>query len=342
VSGDVYETVEELARRLGPLASRNAPLGARTTYRIGGTAALMVEAADEESLATCHQALAQLPDPVPVLVVGRGSNMLVAESGFPGLAIALGAGFQATEITGAGVRGGSVVRAGAAVGLQALARQTATAGLTGFEWAVGVPGSVGGAVRMNAGGHGSEMAGVLARARLFDLETGQAASREVAALGLGYRRSAVGPSEVVVGAEIILGPCDPGAALEKVAEVVRWRQVNQPGGSNAGSVFTNPAGDSAGRLIEASGLKGMRHGTASVSEKHANFFQADRQGSADDVKALVDEVRALVHERQGVDLVPELRMVGFPDIPFPIFVAGGSPSTSTRGLASGSGSRAPR
>jgi UDP-N-acetylmuramate dehydrogenase len=326
--------VEELARLLGPLASRNAPLGARTTYRIGGTASLLVEAADEDGLAVCHEALAELARPLPVLVVGRGSNMLVAESGFPGLAITLGAGFQATEITGPDFR------AGAAVGLQALARQTATAGLTGFEWAVGVPGSVGGAVRMNAGGHGSEMAGVLVRARLFDLETGQATSREAADLELDYRRSAVGPSEVVVGAEIMLGPCDPAEALEKVAEVVRWRQANQPGGSNAGSVFTNPTGDSAGRLIDASGLKGMRHGSASVSEKHANFFQADRLGSADDVKALVDEVRALVYERQGVDLVPELRMIGFPDTPLPVFDArrASKVSTSTRGSASGSGS----
>ena len=132
-----------------------------------------------------------------------------------------------------------------------------------------------------------------------------------------YRHSAVRSVEAVIGAEIALRPSDPADALERVAEVVRWRQANQPGGSNAGSVFTNPPGDSAGRLIDACGLKTLRHGTACVSPKHANFFQADRHGSADDIKALVDEVRAIVSERRGVDLVPELQMVGFEDVPCP-------------------------
>jgi UDP-N-acetylmuramate dehydrogenase len=331
VTEELAAAVQEVARLLGPLGSRNAPLGSKTTYRIGGPALLAVEATDEAALTTCQAALAEVSDPVPVLVIGRGSNLLVADSGFPGLVITLGDAFQETTIAE------TTVSAGGAVGLQALARETATSGLTGFEWAVGVPGSVGGAVRMNAGGHGSEMAGVLVRALLFSLETGHTTSREVAELELGYRQSSVSSAEVVVGAELALSSCDPEVALEKVAEVVRWRQANQPGGSNAGSVFTNPEGDSAGRLIDASGLKGMRHGTASVSEKHANFFQSDRHGSSDDVKALVDEVRALVYERQGVDLVPELRMVGFPDSPLPLVraIKSNGVSTSTRGSGLG-------
>jgi UDP-N-acetylmuramate dehydrogenase len=145
VNGEISVAVGEVARLLGPLASLNAPLGSRTTYRVGGKALLAVEATDEAALSTCYQALAEVSHPLPVLVVGKGSNLLVADSGFPGLAITLGAGFSKTAITA------TTVRAGAAVGLQALARQTARAGLTGFEWAVGVPGSIGGAVRMNAG-----------------------------------------------------------------------------------------------------------------------------------------------------------------------------------------------
>jgi UDP-N-acetylmuramate dehydrogenase len=317
--------VERLGDALGRLASRDAPLGARTTYRVGGTAALMVEAADEETLVACHRALRSSGAGVPVLVVGKGSNMLVADSGFRGLAICLGGEFSLYEIEG------TDIHAGGAVGMQALARATASAGLTGFEWAVGIPGSVGGAVRMNAGGHGSEMRDVLARARLFDLESGECAWAGLEELHLGYRRSSVRDNDVVVRAELALSQCEPASALETVAEVVRWRQANQPGGLNGGSVFKNPPGDSAGRLIDATGLKGLRVGTAEVSAKHANFFQSDRNGSADDVMALVWKVKTLVREAQGVDLTPELRIIGFGPGDTPL----AQPSTSTSDIGSG-------
>jgi UDP-N-acetylmuramate dehydrogenase len=272
-------------------------------------------------------------------VIGRGSNLLVADSGFPGLVIALTGEFEATEITG------TTVKAGGAAGLQALARECAGGGLTGFEWAVGVPGSVGGAVRMNAGGHGSEMADVLTRARLYDLESGSEAWRDVHSLETGYRKSAVGPGDVVVEAELSLQPVEPGIALDRIGEIVRWRRANQPGGSNAGSVFTNPPGDSAGRLIEAAGLKGTRVGSATVSDKHANFIQADRNGSADEVRALIDQVRAAVADRFDVVLVPELRMIGFAGEALPTIdiqpstssLGLGEPSSKGRGLGQGSG-----
>ncbi|MGO9341996.1 MAG: UDP-N-acetylmuramate dehydrogenase [Acidimicrobiales bacterium] len=305
--------LDEIARALGTRATRDAPLGARTTYRVGGRAALLVEAADEADLRACHDALAAAGGTaggtVPVLVIGRGSNMLVADAGFPGLVIALGGEFEAVEID----RNAAKVRAGGAVGLQALARETAGAGLTGFEWAVGIPGSIGGAVRMNAGGHGSQMADVLTWARIFDLREGSSYTRDLSELAMGYRTSSVGAGDVVSGAELALAVCDPETAIANVREVVRWRVDNQPGGLNAGSVFTNPPGDSAGRLIDAAGLKGLRHGSAVVSDKHANFFQCDSRGSADDVRALIEVVRAAVAEREGVELVTELCMVGFPD-----------------------------
>jgi UDP-N-acetylmuramate dehydrogenase len=306
---EAKDVLDGIAKALGRLATRNAPLGARTTYRVGGPAAVLVEALDEGGLRACHDALASAGRPVPVLVIGRGSNMLVADAGFPGLVIVLGGEFESVEID----RTAQTVQAGGAVGLQALARETAGAGLTGFEWAVGIPGSIGGAVRMNAGGHGSQMADVLRWARIFDLETGSASTRDLAELETGYRTSAVRACDVVVRAELALARCDPETALAKIGEVVRWRVANQPGGLNAGSVFTNPPGDSAGRLIDAAGLKGLRQGTATVSEKHANFFQADKHGSADDVRSLIERVRTTVAQKEGAELRPELCMVGFTD-----------------------------
>jgi UDP-N-acetylmuramate dehydrogenase len=223
------------------------------------------------------------------------------------------------------------VRAGGAAKLPVVARQSAAAGLHGLEWAVGVPGSVGGAVKMNAGGHGSDVAAVLARARVFDLSTGHGVESDPERFGLGYRTSSLRAGHVVVWAEFALQAGDRAVAEQTVADVVRWRRANQPGGSNAGSVFVNPADDSAGRLVEAAGLKGLRMGTAQVSPKHANFIQADKGGSADDVWRLVEHLRAEVQKRVGVALVPEVRMVGFPGAG-PTVQA--QPSTSTEGRGS--------
>jgi UDP-N-acetylmuramate dehydrogenase len=164
---------------------------------------------------------------------------------------------------------------------------------------------------MNAGGHGSDVAAVLRGCRLFHLEAGVGREADPADLALQYRRSAVGPDEVVVWAEFSLTAGARAEAEAVVAEVVRWRRAHQPGGSNAGSVFTNPPDDSAGRLVEEAGLKGARLGSAQVSPKHANFIQADAGGSAEDVRRLIDHVQAVVAERTGVTLVPEVLLVGF-------------------------------
>jgi UDP-N-acetylmuramate dehydrogenase len=278
-------------------------LGPLTTYRVGGPAALYAEVGDDDDLAAVSAAVRATG--VPVLVVGKGSNLLVADRGFPGLAVRLTGRFEAIEIAG------TRVGAGGAVALPVLARRTARAGLTGLEWAVGVPGSVGGAVRMNAGGHGSDVAATLVSARVADLAAGEVRDVPAAALGLGYRRSCVRATDVVLWATFELAPGDPARAEALIAEIVRWRRENQPGGQNAGSVFTNPPGDAAGRLIDAAGLKGLRIGTARVSEKHANFIQADEGGSADDVRRLIAEVVRRVEAASGVRLVPEVHMVGF-------------------------------
>jgi UDP-N-acetylmuramate dehydrogenase len=286
---------------------RDVPIGPRTTYRVGGAAAWFVEARSEDDLRAASE-LVRAQD-LPAVVVGNGSNLLVADGGFAGVALVLGPEFASIDIDG------TSVTAGGAALLPVVGRQTAACGLTGFEWAVGVPGSVGGGVRMNAGGHGSDIAATLVSARLFDLRAGTDRRVDAAQLDLGYRRSAVTPDQAVVEARFELEPGDRAAAESEIAEIVRWRRANQPGGQNAGSVFTNPPGDSAGRLIEQAGAKGLRRGTAQVSDKHANFIIADPDGRAGDVYELMIEVRRLVAERSGVVLRPETQLLGFQPLP---------------------------
>lgn len=308
----VADLEERLARSpLAPAVRRRHPLGPRTTYRVGGPARLFVPVRNRAALDLVASCTAGSEAPVPVLVLGRGSNLLVADAGFCGLALALEG-----DLAGFGVSG-TTVRAGGGAPLPKLARRTVAEGLTGFEWAVGVPGSMGGAVRMNAGGHGSDTAAVLDEAEIVDLRLGSAFTAAADDLGLGYRTSRVAPHQVVAEARLRLAPGDPAAGRALLSEIVAWRRANQPGGQNSGSVFTNPDGDSAGRLIDAAGARGLRMGTARVSPKHANFIQSDEGGSAADVAALMAEVRRRVAESCGVDLVAETCLVGFEPGPAP-------------------------
>jgi UDP-N-acetylmuramate dehydrogenase len=296
----------EVLELLGDRVVARQAIGALTTYRVGGVAALLVTAASPDDLNLVGKAVGA--SGLPVLVVGRGSNLLVADAGFPGIAVLLDpAGFSAVTIEG------RLVTAGAALALPSLARQTVEAGLTGLEWAVGVPGSVGGAVRMNAGGHGSDVAHTLVDCHLIDLGRpgGGVEVWTRDQLQFGYRRSAVGTTMIVTAGRFALQPGDPDAGRATIRQIVRWRREHQPGGQNAGSVFANPPGDSAGRLIDAAGLKGRRVGTATVSPKHANFIQADTGGRADDVKALMAMVAEEVRAQHGISLQPEVRMIGF-------------------------------
>lgn len=295
--------LDAIAAELAGLAQRNVPIGPRTTYRVGGSAALFVADVDLDDLRAVGRAVGD--SDVPLLVLGRGSNLLVADEGFPGVVVALPDAVGDIEIAGV------EVTAGGGVSLPVLARRTASAGLTGFEWAVGVPGSVGGAVRMNAGGHGSDMASALAGIRVVDLRGGEDGWVPASRLDLGYRRSNVTPSQVVVSASLHLEPGDVASSQAAISEIVTWRRAHQPGGQNAGSVFTNPDGDSAGRLIDVAGCKGLRVGSAEVSTKHANFIQVDDGGRADDVLALMAVVRERVAAATGVTLVPETHLVGF-------------------------------
>ncbi len=289
---------------------RERPIGPETTYRVGGAARVGVSLAADADLAAMADVLRVHRS--GVLVVGKGSNLLVAEAGFEGVAVWPGRGFDWVAIRGTGLC------AGASAGLPVLARQSAAAGLRGFEWAVGVPGSLGGAVRMNAGGHGADMAATLMRAEVADLASGCVEQWDPPRLDFGYRRSALADHHLVLSAEIGLSAGEVSESQAIIAEIVAWRRRNQPGGHNTGSVFTNPCGDSAGRIIEAAGLKGHRVGTASISRKHANFVIADRNGSADDVHALMCEVFSRVWAEFGIPLEPETRLIGFASGPWSV------------------------
>jgi UDP-N-acetylmuramate dehydrogenase len=300
---DAEPLAAELEAAVPGGVAQDVPASELGTYRVGGPIAVLVRVPDDAALARVGEVVARAAP--AVLLVGRGSNLLVADHGFAGLGILLVGEFEELAIEE------TTVRAGGAVPLPVLARRTAAAGRAGLEFYVGIPGSVGGAVRMNAGGHGCETRDVLVAARVRELTTARCTERDPGALALGYRTSTIGPTDVVVDAEFRVTPDDPDACAARIDEVVRWRRENQPGGANGGSVFRNPPGDSAGRLIDVAGCKGMRVGGAVVSEKHANFFQAEAGATARDVRDLVTAVQARVHAETGVALVPELVMIGF-------------------------------
>ena len=312
----------QLATELfGKRAHTDVSLAQFTTYRVGGNAALHVHVESIDDLGAISAVLAQVD--LPLLVIGRGSNMLIADTGFQGLAITLGSFLEYIDLPDRSDGGGDqdgglavepIALFGGSVPLPVAARQSVHRGLTGFEWGVGVPGTIGGAVRMNAGGHGSDMASSLVSARIFHLLRGVEAHVDAVDLGLRFRGSAIADHHVVLSATLNLGwATDTQAAENQLSEIVKWRRENQPGGQNAGSVFVNPVPGqvSAGALIDQIGMRGFRVGTAHVSEKHANFIQSEEGGLASDVVQVMAEIRRRVKESTGYDLRSEIRLAGF-------------------------------
>ena len=297
-------------------AKRNVDLSQFTTYKVGGSASLHMMVSSIDDLYLVSAVLAEVE--LPILVIGRGSNVLISDSGFKGLAITMSGLADYVDLPNRDEDPGvePIALFGGSVALPVAARQSVARGLTGFEWGVGVPGSVGGAVRMNAGGHGSDMASSLTSVRMFHLRKGREAHVNAVDLGLRFRGSALDDHHVVLSATVDLEwSKSPEASEAELQEVVRWRRENQPGGQNAGSVFVNPEPGkvSAGAVIDELGMRGMRVGSAQVSEKHANFIQADVGGSAQDVVALMAEVRRRVRDERGYVLRSEIRLVGFED-----------------------------
>ena len=291
--------------RLGSLATANESLAPYTTYKVGGAAAVFASPHTDDDL----QLLAEVvrDTGMPTLVVGRGSNLLIADRGFAGIAISLATMAEWVRFDDVDVY------AGASMALPVLARRSVAAGLVGFEWAVGVPGSVGGAVRMNAGGHGSDIAASLVGVHLLDLRTTCRTWVAAEQLGLRFRGSDIRDDQIVIDAQMLLQHGDTTAAEATLSEIVRWRREHQPGGQNAGSVFVNPIPGqlAAAELIDKLELRGFRIGGASVSEKHANFIQASGNCSAADVRAVIDHVRTEVRRMTGIELCSEVTLVGF-------------------------------
>ena len=307
---DAIRLGTEIQRRIGAKTIRDEPLARHTTMRVGGPADLYVVVHNAFELRALVRFVRTRG--IPHLLLGRGSDLVVSDAGVRGVVIHVRA--EGLEIAG------DTIVAEAGVPLARIATDAGGAALTGAEFTLAIPGSLGGAVWANAGAHGAEIADILETADVV-LADGSEARLPAADLGFGYRDSRLkhaaggGPPALVVSASLRLRPEDPAAVAARLDEIRRWRREHQPLGiPSAGSVFRNPVGDSAGRLIDAAGLKGRRIGGAVVSERHANWILNDRKGTATDVRDLADLVRASVRDRFGVDLVPEVEFVGdWPD-----------------------------
>ncbi len=284
----------------------SAPLDRLTTYRLGGPAGLLVEPVSEADLMALSELL---PGDVPILVLGRGSNILISDRGWPGVVVHLPTR-RFGSVTSPEDEPG-IMNAGGATSLPVVANWAARRNLSGVEFMIAIPGSVGGAVRMNAGAHSGATADALVEVRVADLRAGSIVTRSRSDLGLGYRTSNLAASDVVIEATFELQQDEGERIRAKMETYRRHRAETQPPAvQNAGSTFKNPDGDHAGRLVEAAGLKGFRVGGASVSRLHANFFVTDDDATAQDVYELVRAVSERVLESSGVSLEPEVRFMG--------------------------------
>jgi UDP-N-acetylmuramate dehydrogenase len=291
----------------GPRFRASFTLAPLTSFRLGGPAALYVEAEGEGDLAAAAEAVAAAE--VPWMVLGKGSNVLISDQGYPGLVIRLGKGYRWAA------RDGSRIRAGGSMPLPALAGVALTHSLAGLEFGVAIPASLGGAIRMNAGAHARSMEEVLHDIELYSITEATRSVLPPSGAGFDYRRSSLPAGSIVVGATTELQVGRPDDIRREMEAARAWRRATQPlAEPNCGSVFKNPPADHAARLVEAAGAKGMAVGGAVISEKHANFIVARPGATANDVYGLIERVSALVRDRFGVQLEPEVQRVGDFDV----------------------------
>ena len=288
------------------------PLAPLTTYGVGGNGACVVKVSSSEQAIAVSEVLLRHPG-VETLVMGRGSNLLIADEGFDGVVVVM----SPSSTENAVAVDGDIVEAGGAMLMPVLARRSVGAGRGGLEWCVGIPGTVGGAVRMNAGGHGADMATSVVDATVLSLRSGQIVRVSAEQLGFYFRGSALSNNHVVLSVRMKTSSQEAATGTAEINAVVSWRREHQPGGRNAGSVFVNPgAGDeSAGALIDSAGLRGFTIGSVSVSEKHANFIQAAEGSTAADIAAVMAHVQSTVEQVHGIRIYSEVCLVGFsPDL----------------------------
>ena len=285
----------------------NEPMKNHTTFRIGGPADVLVCPETEDGfirgLGWCRR------QKIPVYIIGNGSNLLVWDKGFRGVVFKICRNLDKTDI----IEEDSVVRvhAGAGVMLAKLAKDVSAEGCGGFEFATGIPGTLGGAVTMNAGAYGGEMKDILKSVRAVDME-GNIREFSLEELELGYRTSRIQKEDwIVLSAEMVFEKGDAGAIMARVDELSRQRREKQPlEYPSAGSTFKRPEGYFAGKLIQDAGLKGYRVGDAMVSEKHSGFVINAGAATAEDVRRLMADVDGRVYEKFGVHLEPEVRLIG--------------------------------
>ena len=296
---------QEIAESAAGKVALKESLAPFTSFRVGGPAGVLVEPRNEKDLEVTGSVVARLG--LEVLMLGRGSNVLIGDEGFAGVVIRMGKGFE--WIREAGPDG---VEAGGGANLPQVANWARRRALSGMEFTVAIPATVGGGVAMNAGAHGSSLSEVLESARICHLAEGRTEELGVEELRMGYRRTAVGPGSLVCSARFRLKPGDPAEIATRMERYREHRSGTQPSEApNAGSTFRNPPGKSAGGLIESAGLKGHRIGGAEVSRKHANFFFARPGARAQDVFDLIVYVQSEVEKASGVTLLPEVRIIGF-------------------------------
>ena len=295
----------DIQRRLGIKTSRNEPLARFTTMRVGGPADLFAEVRNLFELRGIVR-FARTRE-IPLFLIGRGSDLIISDSGIGGLVVV---------VRSAGLRlEGNRLTAEAGVQMAKVATVTKTAGLSGLEFGLAIPGTVGGAVWANAGAHGADVRGVLVESMVVGAD-GEERALGPEELGMSYRetslkRSAPGRPDVVLQATFELEPADSDTIAARLDDIRRWRQEHQPiGQRSAGSVFRNPEGDSAGRIIDELGLKEHRLGGAMVSPRHANFIVNIGDASAADVRGLARFVRQAVLRERGIELAYEVEFVG--------------------------------
>ena len=307
---DLDEVAARLTERLGDRVRLDASAARASWYRVGGPVAIWVDVASVDDLSALAAALDG--SDVPLTVVGEGSNLLVTDAGYDGVIVHLDRAGAFGDVIFDDA--GAAVTVGGAVRMPDLARRCAEAGHGGLSWMAGIPGSIGGAVRMNAGVRAGEVEvrHSLDWAELVDLGTGEVVRRPSEWFEFGYRRSRVGPNDVVTSARFRTQPGKPEDIAAENAVHLRHRRDFQETVRTAGSVWTNPPGSSAWQAVSDAGAQGLRVGTAQVSPKHANFIVADPGGAADDVHALMAQVRQMVHQHSGVVLEAETVMIGFP------------------------------
>ena len=287
----------------GPRVRSGFPLAPLTSFRLGGPTSLYLEAESDQDLHGAAQAIVAAG--IAWTVIGKGSNLLVSDAGFRGLVLRLGKGYRWAA------RDGSALRAGGAMPLPALAGVALSHGLAGLEFAVAIPATLGGGVRMNAGAHHGAMDRVVERVDLFSIPDAMRSRMDAAQVGFRYRHSDLPEGSILVGATLGLRPGDAVAIRREMEEARAWRRATQPlAEPNCGSVFRNPEGDHAARLVEAAGAKGLAVGGARVSEKHANFVVASPGATAAEVWQLIGQVQRLVEDRFGIHLQREVQLVG--------------------------------